>query len=197
MRYDAEHKERTRARVVAEAAKAIRAEGPDRVGVAAIMSKAGLTHGGFYAHFASKDDLIVEAIEQMFADAAARFDRSANKRSPAEALAAYVDFYLSPAHRDSREHCCPLPSLSSDLPRLPAAARERYTRGVRGLTERMSTALAALSRPEPDRLAASALAEMVGAVSLSRAVSDPDLSDAILAQSLRSVKQKLGLEEAP
>ncbi|HVJ56052.1 MAG TPA: TetR/AcrR family transcriptional regulator [Aliidongia sp.] len=196
MRYDAEHKERTRARVIAEAAKAIRAEGPDRVGVAAIMSKAGLTHGGFYAHFASKDELITAAIDQMFKEAIGRIER-ARKDGPARLLATYIDFYLSPAHRDARERGCPLPSLSSDLPRLPAAARERYTEGVRDLTGRMSASLAELDRPEPDRLATSALAEMAGAVSLSRAVSDPALSDAILAQSLRSLKQKLGLEETP
>ena len=75
MRYDSEHKERTRARVVKEAAKAIRAEGPHRVGVAGVMAKAGLTHGGFYAHFASKDDLVGAAMSQMFDEASVKFDR--------------------------------------------------------------------------------------------------------------------------
>ena len=75
MRYDSEHKERTRARVVKEAAKAIRAEGPHRAGVAGIMAKAGLTHGGFYAHFVSKDDLVVAAMSQMFDEASVKFDR--------------------------------------------------------------------------------------------------------------------------
>src|SRR5580692_7828040 len=107
MRYDSEHKERTRGRVLKEAAKAIRAEGPHRIGVAGIMANAGLTHGGFYAHFASKDDLVVAAIGQMFDEGAERVERETAGRSPAEGLAAYIDFYLSKDHRDARTTGCP------------------------------------------------------------------------------------------
>jgi len=195
MRYDAEQKERTRARVVKEAAKAIRQDGPDRVGVAAIMAKAGLTHGGFYAHFASKDDLIAEAIGEMFRQAGGKFDRIAGELAPAEALATYIDFYLSAEHRDARSSGCPLPTLSADLPRLPDAARERYTAGVHRLNERLRVRLAELGRPEPEQLAASALAELIGALMLSRAVTESDHSDAILARSKRALKSRLGLED--
>ena len=87
MRYDADHKEKTRERVLREAAKAIRAEGPHQIAVAGVMAKAGLTHGGFYAHFASKDDLVAATIDQMFAEGAARLTREAKDRPPAEALA--------------------------------------------------------------------------------------------------------------
>src|SRR4051812_43101418 len=98
MRYDTEHKQKTRATVVQAAAKAIRADGPDRVAVAAVMAEAGLTHGGFYAHFKSKDDLVAAAIAQMFADAGARLDHETAGREPAEGLSSYVDFYLSKKH---------------------------------------------------------------------------------------------------
>src|SRR6202161_3125927 len=118
MRYDAEHKQKTRERVLREAAKAIRAEGPHQIAVAGIMARAGLTHGGFYAHFASKDDLIVAAIESMFDDAVANFERRTAGKSPADALRTYIDFYLSPGHRNARETGCPLASLSADIPRL-------------------------------------------------------------------------------
>ncbi len=195
MRYDAEQKERTRTRVVKEAAKAIRQDGPDRVGVAAIMAKAGLTHGGFYAHFASKDDLIAEAIGEMFRQAGGKFDRVAGELAPAEALATYIDFYLSAEHRDARSSGCPLPTLSADLPRLPDAARERYTAGVNRFTEQFRIRLAELGRPEPELLAASAMAELIGALVLSRAVTEPDHSDAILASSKRALKARLGLED--
>jgi TetR/AcrR family transcriptional repressor of nem operon len=120
MRYDSEHKQRTRERLLAEAAKAIRSEGPHKLGVAEVMAKAGLTHGGFYAHFASKDDLIAEAVGQMFTEAGARMVRRMGEgRSPAETLRSYVEFYLSAAHRDSRTSGCPVPFLSADAPRPP------------------------------------------------------------------------------
>jgi len=88
MRYDAEHKQKTRERVLDEAAKAIRAEGPHRVGVAGIMAKAGLTHGGFYAHFASKDELVLAAIGRMFEQGAKRRLNQFADLPPAQALSA-------------------------------------------------------------------------------------------------------------
>src|SRR5215472_2132990 len=134
MRYDAEHKQRTRARVLKEAAKAIRSEGPHQIGVADVMAKAGLTHGGFYAHFGSKDDLVVAAIAQMFDEAMAAFDRFTARKTPAGALAAYIDFYLSPRHRDAQATGCPLPALAADLPRLDRAAQAGFTAGAERLT---------------------------------------------------------------
>jgi len=197
MRYDAEHKQRTRERLLTEAAKAIRAEGPHKVGVAEVMAKAGLTHGGFYAHFASKDDLVAEAVGQMFAEAGARTIRRLGEgRSPAEALRAYVNHYLSPAHRDTRTSGCPLPFLTADAPRLPEAARARYAQGVGNLTEAFADLLKQMDALEPDAVAASVLAEMVGAVALSRAEADPARADAILAHSKASVMRRLGLEAA-
>jgi TetR/AcrR family transcriptional repressor of nem operon len=196
MRYDSEHKERTRARVLKEAAKAIRAEGPHRVGVAGVMAKAGLTHGGFYAHFASKDDLVVAAMSRMFDEASAKFDRLTAGKQPATALRAYIDFYLSRQHRDARDTGCPLPSLSADLPRLGNAARQQFATGVAGLTAAIGGLLSALGRSDAESLASSALAEMVGALSLARGVADPKHSDAILKSSCNGLKLRLGLAES-
>ena len=196
MRYDSEHKERTRARVLKEAAKAIRAEGPHRVGVAGMIAKAGLTHGGFYAHFASKDDLVVAAMSQMFEEASAKFDRLTAGKPPAAALRAYIDFYLSRQHRDARDTGCPLPSLSADLPRLGVAARQQFAAGVAGLTARVEGLLSTLGRPNPEMLASSLLAEMVGALSLARGVGDPKQSDAILKASRVTLKLRLKLVES-
>ena len=196
MRYDSQHKERTRARVLKEAAKAIRAQGPHRVGVAAMMAKAGLTHGGFYAHFASKDDLVVAAMSRMFDEASAKFDRLTAGKLPAAALRGYIDFYLSRQHRDARDTGCPLPSLSADLPRLGVAARQQFAAGVAALTARIGGLLSALGRPDAEMLASSALAEMVGALSLARGVADPKQSDAILKASGNGLKLRLGLAES-
>jgi TetR/AcrR family transcriptional repressor of nem operon len=197
MRYDADHKAQTRARVLSEAVKAIRADGPERIGVAGVMARAGLTHGGFYAHFASKDDLVLAAIEQMFASARATFDQRTRDLPPAEALAAYVRFYLSRAHRDARDVGCPLPILSSDLPRMAEPVRERFAEGVARLTASIAERLAALGRPEAQALASSALSEMIGALSLARAIADPEQSDAVLLASRNAILKRLDLSAEP
>jgi TetR/AcrR family transcriptional repressor of nem operon len=193
MRYADDHKEQTRAKVLQAAARAIREEGPDRVGVAQVMAEAGLTHGGFYAHFRSKDELVTEAIRQMFRDASGRFAETTGDKAPAAALTAYINFYLSRSHRDGRSIGCPLPSLSADLARLPAPAQTVFGQGVERLTRNIAEKLEALGADEPKLLAASALAEMVGAVSLARAVEDEAQSDAILKASRAALRARLGL----
>jgi TetR/AcrR family transcriptional repressor of nem operon len=194
MRYDAEHKQKTRERVLKEAAAAIRVEGPHRIAVAGVMAKAGLTHGGFYAHFASKEELIAAAIGQMFDEAADRFDRETGALDPARGLAAYINFYLSRTHRDTSGQGCPLPYLAADLPRLTPDARTRFAAGRAALAARTADLLARLGRPEPEMLADSVVAELVGALSLARAEPDLDRSDQILKSSRRMLKQRLGLE---
>lgn len=194
MRYDAEHKQRTREKVLQEAAKAIRAEGPHKVGVAEVMSRAGLTHGGFYAHFPSKDAFVDAAVEQMFKEARARVEASRQEaRSPSEALSDYLDFYLSPAHRDARTTGCPLPFLSADAPRLPDEIRSRYAEGVQRLIATIADLLSQMGDPDPQERAGSAVAEMVGALALARAEPDIARSDAMLDRSRRAVKGRLGL----
>jgi TetR/AcrR family transcriptional repressor of nem operon len=178
MRYDAEHKQKTREKLLKEAAKAIRREGPHGISVAGVMSKAGLTHGGFYAHFKSRDDLVAEGVAQMFRESAGRFAQSIEGRGPREALIDYIEFYLSPAHRDARASGCPLPFLSADAPRLPTKARARFAEGVRGLEGKVAEQLAALGRPDAEADAGSLVAELVGALALSRAEPDRDRADA-------------------
>ena len=195
MRYSSDHKAETRARILREAAKEIRAKGPDNVGVAGVMKRAGLTHGGFYSHFASKDALVTEAIGAMFDDAGAvsRAIEAANE--PRAALVGYIDFYLSRAHRDARERGCPLPALSSDLARSTPAARDRFAAGVSALTRRLARALAALGVVKPESEASAMLSQLVGAGVLARAV-EGAASDAILADAKASLLARYGLETA-
>jgi len=194
MRYDTEHKQKTRTKVLQAAAKAIRTDGPHRVAVAGVMADAGLTHGGFYAHFASKDELIAAAIEHMFGEARARVQHEMGGRAPAEGLAAYIDFYLSRKHRDARGSGCPMAALASDLPRLDEALREQFAAGVRRLTTTLGEKLAALGHQNVDVEAPSVVAELIGALSLARIELDPKRSDAILSASRHQLKQRLGLE---
>jgi TetR/AcrR family transcriptional regulator, transcriptional repressor for nem operon len=192
MRYSESHKERTRLRVLGEAAAAIRAKGAERISVAEVMAAAGLTHGGFYAHFDSKDDLVAQAITHMFETMHGRFLSLTEGREPAAAVASYVDSYLSPSHRLERASGCPVATISGDLPNLSDRARERFTDG----TERWAAALAKLAKKlgakDAESIAWSAIAEMAGAIALSRTVSDTRAA-AILRNSRAIVKARFGL----
>jgi TetR/AcrR family transcriptional repressor of nem operon len=195
MRYSPDHKQETRERVLVEATKQIRAHGPLGVGVADIMKRAGLTHGGFYAHFKSKDALVAAAITKMFDGARSRWARATTTRDARSGLAAYIDSYLSAEHRDGRESGCPIAALASDLPRLPKTCRRAHAEGTRDLTERFEGKLRELGHRGADALAASVVAELVGALSLARVEPDEARSDAILAASRRSLRSRLDLGE--
>lgn len=190
MRYDSEHKHRTREKVLKAAAKAIRARGPHRVGVAAVMGKAGLTHGGFYAHFDSKDALVAAAIGQMFAETRSTWDRVTQGKPPAQALVTYIDFYLSTAHRDAMSAGCPIPILAPESPRLSRPSRDQFVAGVGRLRERFRGQLELLGIANPQAEASSMLAELVGALALARAEPDSERSDAILNASKQRLKAR-------
>jgi len=193
MRYDADQKTRTRKQILAEAATALRTKGPERMAVAEVMNKLGLTHGGFYAHFESKDDLVAHAITSMFDQGSANFQRLTQGLEPRQALQAYVDWYLSAAHRDTPGGGCPLAAVSGDLPRLPEAARLRYSEGVERLAARVAQLLKTLGAKNAESLALSAISEMAGAMTLARAVADPARSNQILRNSRETVKARLSL----
>ena len=193
MRYQSDHKEQTRQRVLTEAAAAIRKSGPDGIGVAAIMAKAGLTHGAFYAHFESKDDLVAQAISRMFEESSEKFLRRTENLPPAAALANYVDMYLSTRHRDAPQSGCPLPSLSGEVPRLRGAARARFAAGLEKLTASIAGRIRELGFAEPEMLATSMISEMVGALAMSRAVASAAESDRILQVSRNAIKARLSI----
>jgi TetR/AcrR family transcriptional repressor of nem operon len=193
MRYPNEHKEQTRQRVLKEAAAAIRAAGPDGVGVAEVMAKAGLTHGAFYAHFESKDALIAQAIAHMFAETRQKFVTRTEDPDPAVALSNYIDMYLSSRHRDTPAGGCPLPSLSGELARLPGEARAQFTAGLKSLTVSLATRIEHLGHANAEQVAASVVAEMVGAMALARATDDPVHSDQILLTSREAIKARLSI----
>jgi TetR/AcrR family transcriptional repressor of nem operon len=195
MRYDEDHKQKTRQKVLHAAARTIRAEGPDRVGVAAIMAEAGLTHGGFYAHFSSKDELIAEAIRQMFEDASERRRVSTEGKSAEDGFRDYIKFYLSRAHRDGRGSGCPLTALATDIPRLPDAAKVVFGEGVARLTASLTALLEGIGWPDAEDAAGALLSEMVGAVSLSRSVADTEQSDRILMAARTDILRRFGLEK--
>jgi TetR/AcrR family transcriptional repressor of nem operon len=195
MRYEPDYKAKTRQKVLGEAAKVMRAEGIQGMGVANVMAKAGLTHGAFYAHFDSKDALIGETIREMALAARGKFDLVTEGLAPADALRKYIEFYLSARHRDNVETSCPLPWLAGEIPRLDAPARKRYGASVAGLAELLAVRLRALKHPDANAAASSVVAELVGALALSRAVGDKAQSDLILGRSRDSILARLGLSD--
>ncbi len=164
MRYDADHKQKTREKVLKAAAKAIRAARPASCGRGGVMRNAGLTHGGFYAHFESKDDLVAAAIGQMFEQSKARFLSEVKDYPPARG-AQCLRRFLPLAQPSGRAlERLPDPALAADLPRLHRAARTRFAEGVAALTRAIAGRIEQLEQhAEPEALARSVVAEMVGA----------------------------------
>jgi TetR/AcrR family transcriptional repressor of nem operon len=187
------HKERIRRSILFEAARALRVEGPEKLGVAAIMGQVGLTHGGFYAYFTSKDDFIAQAITEIF-DERYRFFLSVTEGLPAgEAMSKFVDYYVVPRHRDVLEDSCAIPSLGSYIPRMSAVCQARYADGVERLELAITKLLKDLGREHPRDLATATLASMAGAIVLARSVAVRTSSDRLLSVSRVSIKRQLGL----
>src|SRR5260221_361482 len=126
-RYTREHKARTHKRIVETASRAFRAEGVAGVAIPKVMGEAGLTHGGFYAHFDSKDALLAEAFTQAAHDARDRVLPVSEDAAPGEALRAVIESYVSPRHRDRRAEGCPFPALAGEIAREAPAARRALT----------------------------------------------------------------------
>ena len=195
MRYPDNHKDETRRKVVRAAAAAVRAKGPDGVGVAEIMKEVGLTHGGFYAHFPSKEALVAAAVGEAFDQGRRRFGRITGDLTGLEAFGAFVDSYVSMDHRAHPERGCPVATIASDLPRQGAAVRQVFDVGVTGLISRIAAWLPGDDAGEREGLASSLVAEMAGAVSLSRAVSDDAKAACFLEQSRRRIRARAGILE--
>jgi TetR/AcrR family transcriptional repressor of nem operon len=168
-------------RIVKAAAARIRRDGIDGMAVADLMREAGLTHGGFYRHFASRDDLVAEAVEAAMAHGSRRAE--AARQGGPEALATAIDAYLSPLHRDKPETGCAVAALPADIARTNPRARTAYSRQVRSYVDLLAELTPA---SDPDE-AQFVLATLVGALVLARAVDDRDLSDEILERVARAL----------
>ena len=182
VRYASDHKEKTRSLIVEKTAVRIRSAGLAGVGVASIMAEAGLTHGGFYAHFKSRDALLAGAVERLFDVAVSAIDRIEDKHGQA-ALDRYLDFYLSPRHRDDIAGGCPVPVLSAEVQRAAPEVKAAFDGGLNRLADRLGKLM-----PRGGRKAALALlGEMAGVLNLSRAVSDAKASSELLAEKRKAL----------
>ncbi|MGF6492693.1 TetR/AcrR family transcriptional repressor of nem operon [Luteibacter sp. 621] len=186
MRYEKGHKELTRQRIVEAASERFRADGIDAVGVVSLMGDVGLTQGGFYNHFPSKEDLVRECVASGVAEATQRMaDRVATSRG--ERYRALVNDYLSADHRDNPANGCVAASLASELARRPEETRAVFTEGVGGMLELIASTLPESVRGKRRRtLATAVLASMVGSLALARAVADGAMSDDMLSVGRQS-----------
>ena len=187
MKVSREQRAEHRRRILDAAGRLFRSKGFDAVTVAEVMHAAGLTHGGFYRHFGSKDDLVVETLAHVL------------RRGPDLEfdLPAFVDRYLSPRHREATATGCPVAGLASDTRHQTPPARAALTAGLRAQLDRMSTAM-----PGPDavvrrRAAIGSWSAMVGAVILARAIDDRALSDAVLEQTRAWIGERTHATSAP
>lgn len=184
MRYTKDHKQETRDRIVRMAGQRFRAEGLDAVGVASLMGSLGLTVGGFYAHFDSKQALVTQACNDGFAATTARFRQLLEATTKGECLATVIDAYLSQRHRDEPEQGCFAAANAAELARHPTETRASFTHQLTAWIAVIADALQADSLEGDARGIASA---MVGSMTLARAVDDPALSDALLASGRRMI----------
>src|SRR3954449_11462140 len=178
MRYDKGHKQATRERILEAAGRRFKQDGIDGAGIAAVMSDAGLTNGAFYAHFASKEDLVANVLADQLRVQRQNFDSQPPAR---EGLEAFIRSYLSPEHRDQRADGCPSAALLDEIARRPAGTKDVFTDELLATADDIA---ARLDPTEPDAARIDALTLfglMVGTLQLSRALTDRDLSDQLLA----------------
>jgi AcrR family transcriptional regulator len=174
-------KEETRSRIVRAAARAIRRHGYEGVGVAGVMKEAGLTHGGFYAHFESRDALLAAAAEQAGAESNERLSRAIASAKPGEELTALVDAYLSDRHVAAPEEGlgCAIAAAGSEVPRQQPDVRRAAGRRIKDLIGLVERQLPDWGKSAAHEKAMAITATMVGALLLARAADDPQLSRTI------------------
>lgn len=198
MRYPRAHKEATRRRILDAAGQAFRERGVAETGVDEVMRRAGLTHGGFYAHFRDKTELIAEACTAAFDGAVPNLDRIAAAPTPAARARLLIDSYLGTKHRDNRSSGCLVVAVGADMVRLRGAARTGYARGFAQHLERLAAALRLSSDAQINRERVTQLmSSLVGALLFARAVDDPVQSDAMLHAMRRQLRAQFCGEETP
>jgi TetR/AcrR family transcriptional regulator, transcriptional repressor for nem operon len=182
----------TRERIVATAAAEFRQNGIGATGLSDLMAAAGLTHGGFYRHFASKDQLVAEACAEAVQSVAEMFEGALSRPGKGNGLQAVAARYLSARHRGAPANGCPFAALGSELVRADEATRAAATEGLLGIADLLASAYAGARPDAAKRRALVALSTMVGALTLARLVTEPKLSDQLLRDVARHVSTSAG-----
>jgi TetR/AcrR family transcriptional regulator, transcriptional repressor for nem operon len=186
MRYGKDQKQATRQRILEAAGRRFKEDGIDGAGVAAVMSDAGLTNGAFYAHFASKEDLVANVLADQLRAQRHRFETQSSDRAGLEAI---VRAYLSPEHRDQLADGCPSAALLDEIARRPDTTRQVFTEELLGTADDIAARLDPTDGSRIDALAL--IGFMTGTLQVARALTDRDLSDQLLARGVETALELL------
>ena len=180
MRYSKEHKLETHARIVKKASVRLREKGAHGVGVADLMKEAGLTHGGFYAHFDSREALVIEAFADAMDRSTERWRKLAEQTPPDKRLATIVATYLTPLHRDDPGHGCAVPTLGAEIARENPRTRKAFAAKLEQMIDMLAAQIPQLPRKAARKRAMAVIATMMGTLVLARVAGTGDFSDEIL-----------------
>ena len=183
MRYRPEHKARIHQKIIKDAAQRVRAEGLNGAAVSAVMRDAGLTHGGFYKHFGSKDDLLMEALREAFGEMADSLAQAAENSPPGTAWKTIVQAYLSPKHCDHVEYGCPLAALAPELARADEAVKGKIREEMTKYKTRMLPFMPGRRLAEKERNFFVIFSTMLGAIAIARILPDPAERSRVLASA--------------
>ena len=181
MRYSKEHKQETHARIVRKASVRLREKGAHGIGVADLMKEAGLTHGGFYAHFDSREALVIEAFAYAMDRSVEHWRKITAEMPPEKRLSTIVDTYVSTVHRDDPGRGCAVPTLGAEIARESAKTRKAFSAKLDQLIDVMADQIPDVPRKTARRQAMGTLATMMGTLVMSRVAGSGELSDEILA----------------
>jgi len=187
MRYSKEHKLETHARIVKKASVRLREKGAHGIGVADLMKEAGLTHGGFYAHFDSREALVIEAFAYAMDRGTERWRKLAEATPPEKRLATIVGSYLTPLHRDDPGNGCAIPTLGAEIARESPKTRKAFAAKLEQMIEMFAEQLPDVPRKVARKQAMAAVATMMGTIVLARVASSGELSDEILGAGREAV----------
>ena len=187
-RYAKDHKQATRQRIIEAAGSRLKRDGIDGSGIATLMADAGLTNGAFYAHFASKDDLVANVIADQLRAQRHSFDTEPPERA---GLEAFIRSYLSAQHRDQCADGCPSAALLDEIARRPDATRQVFTDELMGVIDDIASRLDPKHVDAARTDALTLFGLMVGTLQLARAMTDRDLSDRLLDQGAETAVKML------
>ena len=187
MRYSPEHKQETHDRIVRKASVRLREKGAHGIGVADLMKEAGLTHGGFYAHFDSREALVIEAFGYAMERSMEHWRKITGEVSPEKRLALIAEAYLSALHRDNPGHGCSIPALGAEIARESPKTRKAFAGKLEEMIERLADCVPNQPRKAARKQAIATLATMAGTMLLARIAGSGELSDEVLKAGRDSV----------
>jgi TetR/AcrR family transcriptional repressor of nem operon len=188
MRYSKEHKLETHARIVRKASVRLREKGAHGIGVADLMKDAGLTHGGFYAHYDSREALVIEAFADAMDRSTERWRKLAEQTPPERRLSTIVDSYLTALHRDDPGHGCAIPTLGAEIARESPRTRKAFAAKLEQMIDLLAGQIPEVPKKAARNRAIAVIATMIGTLVMARVAGNGDFSDDILEAGREAVR---------